>query len=204
LLGDALGAGTAFDAHAIIVELISDELRHVTLCAGVLQALGATARLPEPLELQQPSAFLDMPAAARALAIAIAQLVVNETLSVAYIEDLHARCEQPAIAAVLRATLSDEAGHDAFGVEYVQRALAERPQAELWRWRKLADDALGPQREAAQRVLRELGAAERDLRAWPDEQEVALGLFTPQRQALVFQQAYDERLAPRLALLGLR
>jgi len=203
LLGDALAAGVPFDAHASLVEMISDELRHVALCSAVVRALGAEPCLPVPLDLPQPAAFLAMPAEARALAIGIAQLLVNETLSVAFIADLHERCRHPAIAAVLAATLGDEAQHDAFGVSFVRRTLAERPEPERARWCKVAEDALRPQREAAQRMLRELSPAERDLQAWPDEQLVALGLFSPQRQALVFQRAYDERLAPRLASLGL-
>ena len=71
LLADALAAGDPFDAHAAIVELIADELRHVMLCAGVVRALGAEPRLPEPLELRQPPQFLAMPAPARSLSIAI-------------------------------------------------------------------------------------------------------------------------------------
>jgi hypothetical protein len=203
LLGDALAAGDPFDAHAGIVELISDELRHVHLCAAVVRALGATPLLPDPIEVQQPQAFERMQPAQRALAVAIAVLVVNETLSVGFIRDLHARCKQPAIFAVLDATLADESEHDAFGVEYVRRALARQPAAMIAQWRKVADDALRPQRELAAAVLRELAPERRTLAAFPDEREVALGLFSRERQALVFERTYAERLAPCLRELGL-
>ncbi|HMI90091.1 MAG TPA: hypothetical protein VK509_01955, partial [Polyangiales bacterium] len=121
LLGDALAAGDPLDAYAGLVAMIGDELRHVTLCAAVVRALGAEPGLPDPLEVHQPHAFLVMAPAQRALALAISMLVVAETLSVGYLADLQARCRQPALAAVLRATLGDESEHDAFGVEYVRR-----------------------------------------------------------------------------------
>jgi hypothetical protein len=203
LLLDTLAAGDPFDAHAGVLSAVGDELRHVALCAGLVRALGAAPLLPEPLELAQPAAFLAMLPAQRALSIAISLLLVNETLSLGYIRDLHARCEQPAVSAVLAATLADESDHDAFGIAYVDRALAQQGSGALAAWRKVAADALRPQRALAEAALRELSPGQRSLEAWPDEPEVALGLFSRARQALVFEQTYEERLAPALRALRL-
>jgi hypothetical protein len=203
LLLDTLAAGDPFDAHAGIVDMIGDELRHTALCAGVVRALGASPLLPDPLELVQPPQFLQMTPAARALSIAISLLLVNETLSVAYIRDLRERCEQPVIRAVLDATLADESEHDAFGLEYVRLAIERQPQVPLASWRKIAAQALTTQRDRAQAVLRALAPEQRRLEAWPDEREIQLGLFSPARQALVFERAYAERLEPALSGLGL-
>jgi hypothetical protein len=203
LLLETLAAGDPFDSHAGIVSFIEDELRHVALCAGLVRALGSAPLLPEPVELTQPAAFIAMSAAQRALSIAISMLLVNEALSVAYIEDLRARCQQPVVRAVLDATLADETEHDAFGVEYVRRALSRLPDVPLASWRKIAQQALEPQRSAASAALRELAPEQRQLEAFPDEQEAALGLFSRARQALVFERAYEQRLLPCLRELQL-
>jgi hypothetical protein len=203
LLLDTLAAGDPFDAHAAIVDMIGDELRHVALCAGVVRTLGASALLPDPVELVQPPQFLAMTPAERALSVAISLLVVNETLSVAYIRDLRARCEQPVIRAVLDATLADESEHDAFGLQYVRLAIERQPQVPLVSCKRIAAQALTPQRERAEAVLRTLAPEQRRLEAWPDEREIELGLFSPARQALVFERAYAERLEPALRGLGL-
>ena len=67
----------------------------------------------------------------------------------------------------------------------------------------VAAQALRTQRERAQIVLRHLPAEQRKLEAHSDEREIALGLFTPERQALVFERTYAERLEPCLRGLGL-
>jgi hypothetical protein len=68
---------------------------------------------------------------------------------------------------------------------------------------QVADEALRPERERAEAILRTLPPERRTHAAWPDEREVALGLFSAERQALVFERTYAEHLRPRLAELGL-
>jgi hypothetical protein len=203
LLCDTLAAGDPFDVHAAIADAVRDELRHVALCAALVRALGAEPFLPDPIELVQPPQFTAMPASHRALSIAISLLLVNETLSVGYIRDLHARCREPLVHALLEATLHDESEHDAIGVEYVRRSLLGMPESERPAWRTVAAEALRPQRELAQSVLAGVPLDRRDLAAYPDEAEVALGLFSPVRQALVFERTYAQRLEPLLRELDL-
>ena len=45
--------------------------------------------------------------------------------------------------------------------------------------------------------------AERRLDAWPDAARIQLGLFGPERQALVFWHTWRELLAPRLIEVNL-
>lgn len=203
LLMETLAAGDAFDVHAGIVELITDELRHVALCADVVRALGATPLLPDTLEIKQPDTFLRMPPSHRALSIAISMLIVNETLSVGYIRDLAARCTTPVIKDVLASTLADESEHDAFGEQYVKQSLQRFPIATLPQWRAVAAQAFAAQRQWAERTLAEIPVEQRHLNAFPDDNLVALGLFSPQRQALVFQQNYAQTLQPLLKSLDL-
>jgi hypothetical protein len=161
--------------------------------------------LPDATEVKQPETFTRMPPAQRALSIAISMLIVNETLSVGYIRDLASRCTTPVIADVLKATLDDESEHDAFGEQYVRHALSQFPIATLPQWRQLVQQALQPQREAAERALSNVPNEARTLAAHVDTDTalVALGLFSPIRQALVYEHTLTTTLIPRLRRLDL-
>ncbi|MEZ4474798.1 MAG: hypothetical protein R3F60_29210 [bacterium] len=198
-LAELTAAGEAVDVYAGAVDLIRDEARHVGLCHDLCVALGAPPTLPDPPTLVDPPEFLAAPAPQRALATAVTMLLVNETLSVAWLTDLAERCADPVIGAVLRATVADEEGHDAYGFEYVRRALARFDRRTLPHWRALADRALQRHRAWADGVLAGEVAG-----ALPDEPDLAdLGLFSPVRQALLFRRTFATILGPRLAELGL-
>ncbi|MCG8554746.1 MAG: hypothetical protein MJD61_05570 [Proteobacteria bacterium] len=166
-------------------------------------ALSATPELPEPLELPQPQRFLLLPPAERALSIAVAMLAVNETLSVGFIRDLQQRCETPVFRDVLDAILADEAGHDDFGWEYVARSLERFPSSSREVWKAVAQEALRPQRAQAETVLEAMAAGARRLDVWQEPELAALGLFSPERQALVFEHTLENELAPALRKLDL-
>lgn len=200
---ETLAAGDPLEVHAGIVDAVTDELRHVALCAALCERLGAPALLPSPVEPIEPEAFRRAPAAERALHTAIAMLLVSETLSVGFLEDLRARCTQPAVRAVLDATLADEGEHDAFGIAYVRESLRRFPQSALRDWRHLVRLTLRPHREAAARALSDVPAMRRSLDAFPDEDRAPWGLFSPPRQALVFERTLRDVLEPRLRALGL-
>jgi len=202
-LGEVLAAGDPLEVYAGVVELVADEVRHMTLCAELVTALGGHLVLPEPPEIAEPAAFRSAPADERALATALSMLVVNETLSVAYISDLRDRCPDPFIQTVLARTVADEAEHEGFGWAYVERALARFPIASLPVWRDIVASALAPQRLWAEPILARLPADRRTLDAWPDHALVALGLFSAERQALVYDRCVREQLAPRLRALAL-
>lgn len=193
-LAEVTGAGDPVEIYAGAVDLIVDEARHVGLCRDLCRAMGTSDALPDPPGLDDPPEFLAAPMVQRALGTAITMLLVNETISVAYLTDLAARCTDPVIGAVLRATVEDEEGHEAFGFEYVKRALNRFAPSTLPDWQALTRKALAPHHRWAEAIDPE----------WRDEPElVALGLFSPQRQAAVFRQVWAEVLGPRLATLQL-
>jgi hypothetical protein len=200
---ETLAAGDPLEVHAGIVDAVVDELRHVALCAALCERLGAPALLPTPLEPVDPEAYRRAPAAERALHTAIAMLLVNETLSVGFIRDLRERCTHPAVRAVLDATLADEGAHDAFGVAYVRESLRRFPANTLRDWRHLVRITLRPHREAAERALADVPAEHRSLEAFPDDERGRWGLFSPPRQALVFERTVRDVLEPRLRELDL-
>lgn len=129
-------------------------------------------------------------------------LIINETLSTAFISDLRERCHEPAIRAVLDATLADEDEHHAFGWAYVAASLRRFPAGTLPSWRALVQRVLTPHHQFVEETLRDLPAAQRALDAHPDSERIALGLFSRARQALVLERALHE-LLPRLRAHGL-
>lgn len=202
-LTEVIGAGDPFEVHAAALDLIEDEIRHVGLCAQLCEALGVPALLPDPVELRDPPRYLNAPMPARALTTAIQMLAINETISVAFIEDLAARCTEPAVSRVLGATVADEEGHQDFGWHYVERSLARFPASTRDDWRHLVQTTLRPHRESAERILSEVPVDLRTLERHPEPELAALGLFSPTRQALVFERVYQAVLAPKLKALDL-
>jgi hypothetical protein len=202
-LTEVLAAGDPLDVYAGIVDLIGDEIRHVALCSELVSALGGTAHFPEPILTEQSKEFLALAMPERALATAISMLAVNETLSACFITDLASRCNHPVIGAVLNAIIEDESEHDEFGWQYVKKSLERFPHSTRAGWSQVAQEALAPQRLAAEAVLKEMPGDRRNLKDWPEPELAHLGLFGPQRQALVYDQAYREHLAPRLEALEL-
>ncbi len=202
-LGELLGAGDPLEVYAGAAAAVIDEIRHTALCVGVVEALGVQPRLPEPLEEPQHPEFSALPPAQRALGTAVSMLLVSETLSVALIEDLRARCSHPTLRAVLDATLADETEHDAFGWHYVRTSLSRFDQAGVEFARLCAETALEPHLADVARVVGRLAAPERRLEAWPEPELAALGLMSDERQALVLRRAIDDVLLPRLRELGI-
>lgn len=202
-LTEVLAAGDDHTVHERVLEMVKEELEHVQLCETVCRHLGVDAPMPSPESLKEPAQFSSAPAQERALHTAITMLLINETLSVGFIEDLHARCTNPPIQRVLAATLGDEAQHERFGFEYVQRALRRYSESARRDFRHLVALTLQGHLAQAEQVLSRVPANKQTLEAWPDYERVKLGLFSPERQALVFQKTLTTKLLPILAKLDL-
>lgn len=202
-LTEVLGAGDPLEVYACCVELVEDEIRHTRLCAAVCRALGVQASFPDPVELVDSPTFVRAPMAERALCSAVSMLVINETISTGFIEDLRERCTYEPIHAVLAMTAEDESEHEAFGVEYVRRSLERFPPSARIDVRHLVRSTLEPHRARAAQVLRSIPGERRALEHHPDDERAQLGLFSAERQALVFERTMRDKLLPRLALLDL-
>ena len=201
-LSEVMAANDPLEVYAGAGDLIMDELRHVSLCVRVVDALGGTAHYPEPPVVAQTDEFLGLPMAQRALSTALSMLAVSETLSTGFIQDLYDRCEEPAIHAVLHATIADEDTHHEFGWQYVERSLA-RFTGGLDYFRLVVRNTLHPHLAMVESVLHEIPMHKRHLDAWKEPDLAALGLHSKERQALVLQHTYQHELAPRLEKLEL-
>ncbi|MCA9670296.1 MAG: ferritin-like domain-containing protein [Myxococcales bacterium] len=202
-VAEVLGAGDPIDVYAGALDLVADEVKHTALCAGVVRALGGVPRFPDPPRLTDPPRFLEAPMVERALTTAISMVAINETLSVGYVTDLAERCSDPVIKAVLDATCGDEEGHQDFGWSYVEQSLSRFEPSTLKDWRHLVATTLQPHLSTARPLLEALPPEKRVLDAWPEQAHADLGLFSAERQAIVFQRTFDEQLAPRLRRLEL-
>ena len=202
-LSEVVGAGDPLEVYAAALDMVEDEIRHTALCASLCEALGAPVLLPDPVELRDPERYLRAPMPERALTTAIQMLAINETVSVAFIEDLRARCEDPAVGRVLEATVADEEGHEALGWTYVEKSLARFGEGTLASWRHLVEQTLEPHRRNAEVILAEVPEDQHRLDAFEEAELAALGLFSPPRQALVFRRCYEEQLRPGLERLSL-
>jgi hypothetical protein len=130
-------------------------------------------------------------------------LGVNETISVGYIRDLRDRCDHPVMRSILDAILADEETHQGLGWDLIAQSLDRFPIASLPAWRRVAAEALEPQRVQAERTLASIPVGQQHVDAFPELHLAALGLMSAQRQALVFRNTVDDILAPRLRKLGL-
>jgi hypothetical protein len=202
-LTEVLGAGDPIDVYSAALDLVADEVRHTALCAGMCRALGIEPRFPDPVDLRDPPEYLKAPMGERALHTAITMVAINEALSFGYISDLRARCKQPVVSAVLGATVDDEEGHQDFGWIYIEKSLGRFPASTRESWRHLVRVTLEPHLRHAGPILEALPAEQKTLEVWPDTDRIELGLFSAQRQALVFDKTYREVVEPKLRGLGL-
>lgn len=200
---EVLGAGDPVDIYAGGVDLIGDEVRHSALCAGMCRALGVPARFPDPIMLEDPPEFLNASMGERALHTAITMVAINETISYGFITDLRERCQEPTVRAVLDATVEDEEGHQDFGWVYIEKSLKRFPKSTLPAWRHLVELTLKKHFDVVNPILADLSQEQSNIDAWPDDERIALGLYSPQRQALVFDKTYREVAEPRLNELDL-
>ena len=201
---EVLGSADPLEVYAGAADLVIDEIRHTALCVGMVEALGGQPTLPDPVHEEEARGFLDLPMPERALTTAITMLGINETLSTGYIADLHARCTDPVVHAILSRTLADEDQHHAFGWRYVEASLARFDTDSVDLWRDVAVQGLAEHLEDAERVLATIPTGRRTLEAWPEPELAALGLMSQERQALVFRRTYEQALDPKLRALGLR
>jgi hypothetical protein len=202
-LTEVVGAGDPLDVYAGAVELVEDEIRHTQMCAAICAALGVPATFPEPVALVDPPGFLAAPMPERALATAITMLGINETISAGYIADLAARCRNVHVKQVLDATIGDEDEHSEFGWRYIADSLRHFPASTMGDWRHLVRVTLQPHQTFAERSLVHVPADRQRTEAWNEPELADLGLFSPERQALVFRKTYLEALEPRLSRLDL-
>lgn len=202
---EVVGAGDPIEVYSAVASAVSDEVRHTALCAGVVEALGFTPLLPEPLVEVEPPGFLALPMAQRALGTAVSMVCISETISVALIEDLRARCRHPALAMVLALTLEDEDTHRDFGWAYVEASLARFASDEAKAFaRTVAEVTLEPHIRRSMDTLAAVKGPRAELMArLAEPHEAEWGLFSREREAVLKLEVIERVVMPRLEALGI-
>ncbi|AKT42706.1 uncharacterized protein CMC5_069330 [Chondromyces crocatus] len=199
---EALAAGEPLSVTRQVAETIDEEISHAELCGRMCAALGG--RVPEPREVAAPLDDLhEVPVEERVMASAISLFLIAETFSVGYLRDLEERASHPVTKVVLQAIVGDEAEHEAFGPELLERKLRGLPEGKRAAWRAFAGRLVRAHLERAEKVLSRVPESERVLSRWPESERATLGLLGEVRLALLCQQTYRERLSPTLVRLGL-
>lgn len=202
-VSECVGSGDPLEVYSSALEWVVDEVRQIELCEALCAKLGIPATLPEPLPVNEPELFLKAPMPERALHTGISMLLVSETISNGFMQDLVERTREPAVKRVLEATLEDADNHDEFAVAYVREALKRFHPDTLPAWRGLVDRLLAPHREMMDKLLADVPVDRRKIENFPDVAEADLGVFSKERQALVFQRTVSEVLEPKLRSLDL-
>ena len=86
---------------------------------------------------------------------------------------------------MLGAAIEDDETHARLAMLFVGTALARFHSSTLPSWRQIAQGSVEPQLLIARQILAATPAVQQSLEAWPDLGRAQLGLFSPQRQALV-------------------
>jgi hypothetical protein len=125
LLGELAAIAAPLDVLAAATRLVEDEVKHVALCARVVEALGGPGEQPgEPRWVRSDKR---LPVQARVAMTCVGSLAIGETLSVAGITDALAKTTHPTLRAVTETILADEHFHSAFGFAWIESQWAGLP-----------------------------------------------------------------------------
>jgi len=119
LLPRMMHAGVEAGFQAAAAEAVVDELRHVRLCAAVVDALGGEARapLPEPLDLPRHD---DVGPLEGLLRNVLSIVCLDETVTAAQLENSHRIARESTLRRVIAEILDDKIKHSRLGWRMLQ------------------------------------------------------------------------------------
>ena len=193
--GDLARLGAPSSILAQAARVIEDEVRHVGVCATVLERLGAEAA-EVPAENRRRG-IGDDPSIERRTALAlVAGFGVGESMSAGCFAAARRACRQPLVRWALTELLRDEARHGAFGIDtgrWLTRNWSEADRQTLWA-------GCVAEMEAFERRLGGPGSANE---AWaPNPEELAVGILSPPESCSAAVRAVERWVIPALARLG--
>ncbi|MEW5853774.1 MAG: ferritin-like domain-containing protein [Myxococcota bacterium] len=191
--------GVPLDILGAFGRVVEDEIRHVDVCADVLQRLGVNAVIPKDAT---PPVFAwkdDADADEQVIAGLVSFFCVGELMSAMEFRNALQMARLPLAQWAIGEIHRDEAFHGAFGFEAAKLFVPHwKPEAKARLVKRLQDELArferrigGPLNEDP----RELTGKEKDL--------AELGLPPPPVMLGVFYGAVESQLLPRLADLGL-
>jgi hypothetical protein len=193
--GDLARLGAPPSILAAAARVIEDEIRHVGVCATVLERLGAeVAEVPAE---ERRRGIGDDPSIERRTALAlVAGFGVGESMSTGCFVAARRECRQPLVHWALTELLRDEARHGAFGIDagrWLTRHWSDAERQALWAGCLAEIEAFE----------RRLGGPVSSNEAWtPNPEELAVGILSPHEGCAAAVRAVERWVVPSLARLG--
>jgi 1,2-phenylacetyl-CoA epoxidase catalytic subunit len=190
------GIDAPLDVQVAVLRMGQDELHHAALCAGVLEALGAEARIPAPPPLRL-SMHPDCSPDESVLRNVIYCCCLGETVNAARLAKRLEEVREPFMRETFRQLAADERFHAQFGFEYLETRrewLAARPEVTRSIGRYL--------RYALAMLERDMGANPPDARA-STAAERAIGLPDLTALSATFQETMLNACIPGLERFGI-
>ena len=192
-----MAAGASLDAHAVVLRMAHDELRHAELCARAVTALGALPLMdPQPPKLAGRGE--NCGPEERALRSVLYGCCLSETINAARFVDGLETTTDPFMREILRQLLSDERMHAQFGFIYFEA------------WIPWLDEHPDVRARLARYLEYAFAVLERDLSGWVadpssiadlDDEERAIGMPDRKRLPLTFYDTVTGAILPGLERL---
>ncbi|HJK90919.1 MAG TPA: ferritin-like domain-containing protein [Polyangiaceae bacterium LLY-WYZ-15_(1-7)] len=199
LLPQLMAAGAALEFKTAVLRMSMDELRHASLCAGVVKLLGGDPAVEVDLATQPLPEHPDATPREAALRNAIFVGCLSETVSIALLTEERELTREPVIRRVVDQLAADEVLHAKLGWSYLVATWPTLDEAARARTRAYLPVAFGFL-EAKMLDAMPLGPTlPDDLR---DELE-ALGCLDPADARELLYATIEGVIAPRLAEHGL-
>jgi len=125
LLPQFIAAGASLDYKAVTLRASMDELRHASLCAGIVRLLGGDPIMEADLHTAPLPEHSDATPKEAALRNVLFASCLSETVSVALLSEERDLAKEPAIVSVLKQLSADEILHAKMGWSYLTETLPE-------------------------------------------------------------------------------
>jgi len=193
--GDLARLGAPPSILAAAARVIEDEVRHVAVCATVLERLGA-AMAEVPAEQRRKTVGSD-PSIERRTALAlVAGFGVGESMSAGWFAAARKACRQPLIHWALTELLRDEARHGAFGIDagdWLTKHWSNAERRALW------PGCVVEMEDFERRIGGPVAAIEA---VAPDPEDLALGILSAAEGCAAAVKAVERWVIPSLARVG--
>jgi len=193
--GDLARLGAPPSILAAAARVIEDEVRHVGVCATVLERLGGVVA-EVPAEDRRRGLGDDPSIERRTARVLIAGFGVGESMSAGWFAAARRTCREPLLRWALTELLRDEARHGAFGIDtgrWLTRHWSDAERRALW------PECVAEMEDFERRLGGPVAAHEATA---PDPDDLAVGILSPHQSCAAAVGAVERWVIPSLARLG--
>jgi hypothetical protein len=193
--GDLARLGAPPSILAVAARVIEDEVRHVGVCATVLERFGAVVA-EVPAEDRRPGLGNDLSIERRTARALVAGFGVGEPMSAGWFAAARRTCREPLLHWALTEVLRDEARHGAFGIDaggWLTRHWSDAERRALW------PECVAEMEDFERRLGGPVAAHEATA---PDPEDLAVGILSPLQSCAAAIGAVERWVIPSLARLS--